>query len=78
MTDKRIRCPHCEDHDLEVETAGGVSLGFLEHEPECDVEGPYFSGDSTHVVFCVDCGEVTAHEVIDFLYPDWRELHTYK
>jgi hypothetical protein len=67
-TTKTFTCPHCEDKLLKVESKDGIALGLLDVAPEGDVDGPYFPMNNTHVVYCDDCGEVTATELFDAIW----------
>ncbi len=62
-------CPMCEDHVLLVEGKDQTQYGPLDHEPECDVDGVYYPGLPwpEYTVYCPDCGEVSADELLDFL-----------
>jgi sarcosine oxidase delta subunit len=75
MSEDRVTCPHCEDHDLLCESADGSTQYGFAPQIEGDVDGAYFPLPRNLTVYCPDCGEVTAHEVSERDEDHWhREL----
>jgi len=59
-----VTCPHCKQRPLKAEGVVGMAP-----EPEADVDGCYFPGlGRDDVVYCDDCGEVTATEAYDHIH----------
>ena len=58
-------CPHCRILPLHRYNERTDALIGTVSAPECDVDGAFFPDvQEGEVVACIECGEVTAHDVV--------------
>lgn len=56
-------CPWCGEHDLLHESKDGSVQYGVAPEVCCDSDGTYFLVPKGAIVYCPDCGEVTASDM---------------